>query len=419
MKRIVLSTFGSLGDLNPFLAIGLALQQRGHSVLIASSGLHRPQIEALGLAFHAIRPDLAPFVGDEEFLRRVWDPQRGTEYLIRDIMLPHLEDSFEDLREACAGADLIITHALWYAAPIVAELLRVPSVAVALQPSSLLSVYDPPVIAAAPFAHRLRPLGPAPFRFLYWLTSLRTRRWAAPIAALRRRNGLPPLTRDAILFWPSSSTATMAWFSPLLGPPQSDWPPNTSITGFPFYDLGDTLTPATEAFVHAGEAPIVFTLGSAAVHVPGEFYQESAEAAQRLNRRAILVAGEAANGPLRALASDSIHVTAYEPYAALFPHAAAVVHQCGIGTTAESLRAGVPTLAVPWGHDQFDNADRLRALGCADILNRNRYSGKRAAASLSMLLASSSVAAACAHSAEILRKEDGVAAACDVLEKMA
>ena len=167
MKRIVLTTFGSLGDLHPFLAVGVGLKARGYEVTIATSDVHRDAVLADGLCFHLVRPDIAEFQGAEEILRKLWNPRTGTEFLIADVMLPHLEDSFEDLYAACSGADLLVTHPLWYAAPVVAELLKIPLAAVALQPATFVSSDDPSVIAAVPWLHGLRRLGPAPFRRFY------------------------------------------------------------------------------------------------------------------------------------------------------------------------------------------------------------------------------------------------------------
>jgi UDP:flavonoid glycosyltransferase YjiC (YdhE family) len=422
MKRIVLTTFGSLGDLHPFLAVGVGLKERGYDVAIATSDVHREQVLVNGLEFREVRPKIAEFQGGEDVQRRLWNPLTGTEFLIQDVMLPHLEDSFEDLYAACAGADLVVTHPLWYAAPVVTELLKIPLAAVALQPATFVSSDDPSVIAAMPWLHRFRPLGPYAFRQIYrsvhGLASLRARAWAKPIAALRLRHGATALTYDPILRWATGANQTMGWFSPLLGAPQLDWPSGAVATGFPFYDSTKGLSAATAAFLDAGEPPIVFTLGSAAVRFAGSFYEESAEAARLLGLRAILLVGEAATGPLGTLASGSIHVTAYEPFSALFPRAAALVHQCGIGTTGKSLRAGIPVLGVPWGHDQFDNADRLSRLGCGEVLSRSRYTGRRTAAALERLLGSATIAARCAEVAKTISAENGVKSACDVLEAM-
>ena len=157
----------------------------------------------------------------------------------------------------------------------------------------------------------------------------------------------------------------LALFSRVLGVEQKDWPPNTLITGFCFYDAdaGNAALPTQlEEFLAAGDAPVVFTLGSAAVLAAGQFYEHSAQAAMRLGVRAVLLIGSDTRNRPEAALPDSICVAEYAPYSALFPRASLVVHQGGVGTTAQCLRAGKPMLIMPYSHDQPDNARRMRRL---------------------------------------------------------
>jgi UDP:flavonoid glycosyltransferase YjiC (YdhE family) len=162
-----------------------------------------------------------------------------------------------------------------------------------------------------------------------------------------------------------------------LAKPQPDWAANTVITGFTFYDGSQDRTELTQElkqFLDAGEPPIVFTLGSAAVLDPGNFYQESIQAAKQLNRRAVLLIGK--NTPPKNLSEDILAVN-YAPYSQIFPHACAIVHQGGIGTTAQALRAGRPTLVMPYSHDQPDNAARVNRLGTSRTIPRNSIQDHR------------------------------------------
>jgi UDP:flavonoid glycosyltransferase YjiC (YdhE family) len=174
------------------------------------------------------------------------------------------------------------------------------------------------------------------------------------------------------------------------------------------------LPAAVEIFLAAGESPIVFTLGSAAVHIADDFFAQSARAAQRLGRRALLVLGQ--NVPPPDL-PPTILACDYLPYAQIFPHAAAIVHQGGVGTTAQALRAGRPMLVVPFAHDQPDNAARVTRLGVARTLPRWRYRAPQIARELAALLGDASVTRAAADIGQTVRAERGVAAACDALEK--
>src|SRR5262252_233789 len=108
MKSIVLTTFGSYGDLHPYLAIALGLKARGHSPVLATSSFYRDKIESTGIQFRAIRPDLEKVVNDPEVMRRVNHLRTGTEYVVRRLFMPYLRESYEDLSRAAEGANLLV-----------------------------------------------------------------------------------------------------------------------------------------------------------------------------------------------------------------------------------------------------------------------------------------------------------------------
>lgn len=206
-------------------------------------------------------------------------------------------------------------------------------------------------------------------------------------------------------------------FSPAFALPQPDWPANTAIAGFAFYDgsePGTKLTPQLEEFLDAGEPPIVFTLGSAAVMAPGRFYEESIEAAKLLNRRAVLLIGK--NPPPNNLSENMVAVN-YAPYSQIFGRACAIVHQGGIGTTAQGLRAGRPTLVMPYSHDQPDNAARVERLGTSRTILPKEYSAVTVVKKLRELLGNPNYAAKATKIASIIQAENGVKVACDAIEK--
>jgi rhamnosyltransferase subunit B len=193
----------------------------------------------------------------------------------------------------------------------------------------------------------------------------------------------------------------------------------TVLTGFPFFDQdGESATPLELArFLDAGPPPIVFTLGSSAVKDAGPFYEYSAAAAKRLGRRAVLLVGkESRNRP--AGLPDGVIACDYAQFSEIFPRAAAVVHQGGIGTTAQAMRSGRPVLVVPFAHDQPDNAERLRRLGIARTIPRHRYTSDSAAAELGRLLDDPAYSMRASELGEQVRQEDGVRAACDALEAL-
>ena len=118
-KAIVITTFGSLGDLHPYLAIALGLAARGRRVKIATGEAYRAKVESEGIEFHPVRPNISP--DDHEAIRLAMDARKGSEYVLRHMFFPHVRSSYEDLTEAVAGADLLVTHPITYAGPLVAE----------------------------------------------------------------------------------------------------------------------------------------------------------------------------------------------------------------------------------------------------------------------------------------------------------
>lgn len=421
MSRIVLATSGSFGDLHPYIAVGLALRSRGHDVTLATVEAYRSKIEGEGLAFRRVRPDIAPSLYDREVFRLANEFRTGTQYLLKELVLPRVGEMYEDLLAACEGADLFVIHPVLFAAPLVAEKLKLKWMSVALAPSTFVSAYDPPVLPPVPWLHHLRHFGPLPSRLAFGFFRKLTRPWMKPVDDLRRELGLAPAVMHPVHDGMFSPFGTQAWFSPVMGAAQRDWPAGTQITGFPFYDRREPhegIDPGLKEFLRGGEPPLVFTLGSSAVLSAGAFFQQSLEAVQQLGRRAVFLTGDDPANRLRGAVPQSVYVTAYAPYSEIFPRAAAVVHQGGIGTTAQALRAGIPMLVTPFMHDQPDNGFRVKRLGVGRVLIRERYSGARAAAELRILLRDGEYGGKAREVAQKMRSEDGVAAACEGLERL-
>jgi UDP:flavonoid glycosyltransferase YjiC (YdhE family) len=219
-----------------------------------------------------------------------------------------------------------------------------------------------------------------------------------------------------------SPTGTLAWFSSALGARQVDWPPKTEVTGFVFFASTSPAgrDAALQAFLDAGEAPIVFTLGTSAITVAGEFYRASLDAVGQRGWRAVILTGaDPRNRILHSDVPDSVFIADYAPYSELFSRAAAVVHSGGIGTIAQTLRAGVPSVVVPYAADQPDNAWRLARLGASRTIARHDYSASKVAAELEAVLGNPRYRASAEAISNQIRGEDGLARACEALERHA
>jgi rhamnosyltransferase subunit B len=418
--RIVLSNIGTFGDINPLIAIALELKRRGHTPVMAVPELYRPKIEPLGIEFAPVRPDLDP--ANTLLAEMVYDVRKGTERGLREFLFPALRQTYDDLTAAATQpvrADLMLLGELNYAGPIVAEVTGIPWASYVLAPLSFFSAYDPPVLPMYPRLARADKAVPGMGHAIRRLARFVSRRWPQPVYDLRRELGLER-GRNPLFDAKHSPDLVLALFSRVLGHEQPDWPPNTRITGFCYYDAdaGNAALPAhLEAFLAAGPPPLVFTLGSAAVMAAGRFYDVGARAAQRLGMRAVLLIGSDARNRPRHPLPDSICVAEYAPYSALFSRAAAVIHQGGVGTTAQCLRAGKPMLIMPYSHDQPDNARRVRRLRVARIIRRRYFIPRRVVHKLRLLLEKPIYAHRAEQIGMRLRSENGVAAACDALEK--
>jgi UDP:flavonoid glycosyltransferase YjiC (YdhE family) len=396
MRKALLATFGTLGDVYPFIAIALALKARGIKAVIAAPGIYRQAIEAENIAYAVLRPDesdLMEALGVDVagmFATMLKNPH----FILDEIYLRFLDETHDDVMAAAEGADVLIAHSLLVGAHQAAETLGIPCARVALAPLHLQSAQDPSVTPPAPYV--IAPKSRAAVAYNGIVRSVvrlsvnaRMRR----LHAFRRRRGLPPTREDFFLDFgrPNGASACFGLYSPLFAPPRRDQPANLVVPGFPFYTPTDpsrrTMAPALRAFLDAGDPPIVFTLGSFAPAVAGDFYDRSIAAARALGRRAVLLAGSKHDARLAAIAGPAEHVCAQAAHGLLFSEALCIVHHGGVGTMAEALRAGKPQIVVPFFGDQPDQGARVERLGVGTTVRLADYDLKKATAALSALLA--------------------------------
>jgi rhamnosyltransferase subunit B len=351
-RKVVISTAGSAGDLNPFIALGLTLKERGFEPLIASQDEFRGKVEAEGLTFHALRPGVEDVKGElgldvQTIFRRATNGSSGLAFLVRRIAMPFLRRAYEDMMSATEGASMVVTHPSAFAARLAADKRGLPWISAVLAPFTVMSAYDPPVLSTAPGLATLRELTGA--RFDMALLALIKRfadPWTAPFRSLRSELGLPPVA-NPLFEGQFSPYATLAMYSKWLGELQPDYPTNCEITGFAFYDSQSggkaELPEGLKRFLAEGPPPLVFTLGTAVVMEPGDFYRRSLQTARKLGKRAVLVG---ASGQHRELGlhfgehlPKSAYAVQYVPHSLVFPHAEAIIHHGGVGTTAQALRS--------------------------------------------------------------------------------
>lgn len=416
MSKIVISTFGSLGDIHPKIALGLELRERGHNILFNVPEAYREKFETLNFEIYPLRPHLDP--EDKELVKKIMDTQTGSEYLFKEILLPNLRPMYEDMMTAIENADLLITGEIALPVKSIVEQTGIKWISTSLAPISFLSAEDPNVYPNAIFLDKFRFMPKFFHQFVLSQAGKIFYEWFAPYREFRRELGLDE-NHDPMFGDKYSKLLHLAIFSKALAKPQSDWAKSTLQTGFCFYDGNQDLGKMSEdleKFLDSGEPPIVFTLGSAAVMDARDFYEQSIEAAKILNKRAVMLYG-IFNQPPKGLDTDRVGFD-YAPYSQLFPRACAIVHQGGIGTTSQVLRAGVPMVVVPYSHDQPDNAARCRRLGVAEIIQRDKYKAGSVAKELRKVLTDLSYKAKALEVKRIVDSEHGTQTACDAIEEV-
>ncbi len=412
-----MTTIGSSGDLHPFIALGLGLRARGHNVLFAVEDRMRPPLEALGFAVAHLSGDgktaLAPY---SRQMFGAMNPFASVRVIVRQYILPALPAMIEELRLACEGADLLVSAAVQIAAGAVADLTGMPWASVALSPVTMPSATlepQPPLFAVPPRLQRF-------YNRTGWLVGDAVLRQIVdrPVNEVRRRFGLWP-RRDLMQWGNLSRTLTAAAFSPAFVPRQPDWPAYVKQTGFCFWDTpGDWQEPPELTEFLKADGPVVaISTGSMAPELGdafARFFRTGLSAVRQVGARALVIGADPAVMPDPL--PPGTHSIAYAPFSSVYPRCAAAIHHGGIGTTAQSLHAGIPALIVPWGADQYFDGAQVQRLGAGLWIQRRFFTAARAARALDALLCEPRYTASARAIAAQIAREDGVAALCDALE---
>lgn len=402
---------GSSGDVHPFVGIGRELRRRGHEVFIFATGNFRDTIEREGLVLveTASALDYERLASDPE----LWYPLRGLRVVLR-ATLEGVPRTYELLSQHhVPGRTVVVGHTLGFAARVFEEVHRVPAATLQLAPSVFRSDYAQPAPMTGVDASRWPRWVK---RGLWWLVDrFLIDPYAVPLLnEWRATFGLAPVSR-IFAGWVNSPQCVVGLFPPWFAPPQPDWPRALRLTGFPLFDEAGQhpLDEALEAFLDEGQAPLVFTPGSANKYAH-DFFEAAVDAALRMKRRALLLTPHRQQVPARL--PPSVRHIPYAPFSQLLPRCAALVHHGGIGTSGQGLAAGVPQLVMPMGFDQPDNATRLHRIGVGTWLLPQRFTGARLAGALDGLLHDARVSTACRHWAEAIRVSRPIEETCDVLE---
>ena len=416
---LLLVTAGSAGDVLPFVGLGRALRGRGHRVAVLTYPSFADLVRSAGLEFERLprpvrtrEPTKGGLLGS---LLKMAD-RRWRKLARRSTALPHLRPIYEGVaRRAVPGETVVVAHHTALGARVAHDRLGIPLVSVHLAPAGLRSAYFPPVQPPLRFP-RWAPRWYV--RSAYWLldAAIIDRVLGGPVNAFRRELGLAPVRR-LYAGWKDSPQRVIGLFPEWFAPLQPDSPPQLRLTGFSLFDgLGEERAarrdPSLPGRRSAGGAHVVVRDAIRA----GGCSEKGWKRAVRLRRRALVLTRfrDQVPDPL----PDGFCWAEYAPFSQILPHAAAVVHQGGVGTAAQALAAGVPQLVVPLKNDQFDNARRLERLGVARVSSRRDCTAIAMARHLDYLLTSPVVAERCRVYAGRLAVADALGDACRLIEEM-
>ena len=349
--RVLLSTIGSRGDVQPLVALALALKALGQEVRLCVPPDFRDWLEGLGMPVTPIGPELRPTTGKARPTNTPPPPEQR-----RQMMASTVATQFETITAAAQDCDVIVgATALQIASPSVAERMGVPYVFVAYCPAVLPSPHHAPPV--------LSMLGETPAAVMpdysdLWIQDAQrwNELWRDPLNSQRAALGLAPV--DDVHSYILTEQPWLA-ADPTLGPWPDPADPSVFQTGAWILPDSRPLSPELEAFLDAGEPPVYFGFGS--TRAPEDLSQVMIQTARALGRRAIVLRGWA-DLALVDDEPDCLLIDEVNQHA-LFRRVAAVVHHGGAGTTTAAARAGAPQVIIPQHYDQHYWAQRIDQLG--------------------------------------------------------
>ncbi|HEX5687553.1 MAG TPA: glycosyltransferase [Ideonella sp.] len=382
-RLVLLLTFGTVGDLQPFLTLAAALRDRGHRTLLVIPRIHEQLVRDTGLAYvpFGTREQAQAVLDDPE----LWNERKGFGVVWRGL-LPSLD----------VICELLISHAQAQPCIVLSHPFLVPVAALArerqpdlhvvgtyLAPSNLRTIHDPLTIGS------LHIPGWVPLSIRRTLWRAVDRFFIDPdllpgLNASRAAQGLKPVT-NFIQHMQAASDASVGLFPAWFANRQPDWPPEFVQGHFPLRHASPPppLPADLEAFLAAGDPPIAFTPGTGHKHA-ASYFSNALNALRALGRRGLFITTypEQVPNPL----PPEVRWQSHAPFESLLPRLAMLVHHGGIGTTAEALRAGIPQLILPFAFDQFDNGRRVERLGAGKVMPAARANARRLRQQIARLL---------------------------------
>jgi UDP:flavonoid glycosyltransferase YjiC (YdhE family) len=415
--RIAIIATGSRGDVEPYIALGKGLADAGHAIRLVTHHNFVALVQAHGLEFWPIAGNVQDIAQGMAVLL-----ERGNFLAILAEMGKEAQAGALALAQgglaACRGVDAILAGiGGLFVGIALAEKLGLPLLQAYYIPFTPTAAYPSFLVPKPPIA-----LGGGFNRLSYHLARQMMWQMFRPADGRARRAALDlppapflgPFAADCLRGMP-----ILYGYSPAVIPPPADWGANVHVTGYWFSDLADDWTPppALAEFLQAGPPPVYIGFGSMSHRKPEETADLILRAVARTGQRAIILAGW---GGLAATdAPDSVFMLDGAPFSWLFPRVAAVVHHGGAGTTAAGLRAGVPSVVIPFFGDQPYWGQRVADLGVGPApIPRQKLTAERLAQAITAAVGDPAMQQRAAELGARIRAEDGIARAVAVVQQL-
>jgi sterol 3beta-glucosyltransferase len=414
--RIVIFAAGSQGDIQPCLRLGKGLQGVGFDILLAAPQNFAGLSQGQGVPFHALRGDVQKIMAGDtgrEFMERSGANPIQSIAAMRKMLGPVAIQMAEDALEASRDADAFITLAVF--APFgktIAEICNIPLILV--EPTPMLPTGDFP----APGFPVQKNLG-GMFNHLSGFAMLEVIwQWYHPfVNEFRKRYGLRAL-HGSDFYRTLTSTPLLGAYSPMVIPHPSDWRDNVHITGYWFQEDANEWHPSVEleTFLKEGEAPVYIGFGSMAGRDPERFARIVIDALMKTGQRGVIATGWGGMSMMQV--PKNVFVLDSAPHGWLFSRMAAVVHHGGAGTTAEGLRAGMPSVIVPFTVDQPFWGNRVNALGAGpEPIHASKLTAAKLAGAIQMAVTDTMMREQADSIGKAIRAEDGVVNAVNIVRQ--
>ncbi len=413
--KITVFAAGSRGDIQPCLALSRGLQQAGYHVRMAVTEDFAPFIQQHGVDLYPLRGNVQQIMASDtgrEFMEKGGANPLKSIRAVRTMIGPVIMAMAADAYTACDDADAIICLGIFNAfGKSIAEARGIPIINIEPTPLISTSAFPAP---SWPIQKDLGGLhnyasGLAMLQVI-WL-------WYRPfVNRFRKSLGLPAYTA-ASFYQTLRSTPMLSAYSPSIIPHPADWPESVHVTGYFFLDTEAAWRPSPElqAFLAAGEPPVYIGFGSMAGRNPQQLAHLVLEAVAQSGQRGLLLTGW---GGLHAdLVPGNVFVLDAAPHSWLFPRMTAVVHHGGAGTTAEGVRAGVPTIIVPFVLDQPFWGARIQALGLGpDPIPHKKLTAERLAGAIKTAVTDLGMRQRAQAYGAAIRAEDGIGSAVKIVQ---